>query len=92
MLLILIPIGWLAIVAFFVILCQAAARGDQAMLATSPRRPTRTRAGLTVLEGRGGLSSPRAQSAAALTTLAGPRVRTRGPAHGMRARRLRCVR
>jgi hypothetical protein len=28
MLLILIPSGWLAIVAFFVILCQAAARAD----------------------------------------------------------------
>ncbi|HEV7585993.1 MAG TPA: hypothetical protein VGO14_09465 [Solirubrobacteraceae bacterium] len=35
MLLILIPTGWLAIVAFFVILCQAAARGDEDMQASA---------------------------------------------------------
>jgi hypothetical protein len=54
MLLILIPIAWLSIVAFFVVLCQAAARGDAAMTA-SPASAHRSgrgpRRGLRLLEG-----------------------------------------
>jgi hypothetical protein len=53
MLLILIPIAWLAVVAFFVMLCQMAGRGDAAMLprASAPRHHGRTpRRGLTIWE------------------------------------------
>jgi hypothetical protein len=49
MLLILIPIGWLALLTFFVILCQIAARADatQARVATPHNGAPGLRRGLT---------------------------------------------
>jgi hypothetical protein len=87
LLLILIPIGWLAIVAFFVILCQAAARGDAAMAASAiPSHPRRhpSRRGLEQLQERSG----------ALRHLAPSHVATRSRAHAggaVHRRRPGCV-
>jgi hypothetical protein len=88
MLPILIPICWLAIVAFFVILCQAAARGDAAMAsATLPHRPTRApRRGLRLLEREA--AEPRPSGAIHLATR--PPVRA-GTGGGTRPRRPGCV-
>jgi hypothetical protein len=48
MILLLIPIVWLALAAFVVVLCRMAARGDAALVAISarPRRPAHRRAPL----------------------------------------------
>jgi hypothetical protein len=91
MLLILIPIGWLAIVAFFVVLCQAAARGDAAMLATArpPRVPARAR--MTVFEGTHA-GAARDRGGMPLAAATGLTMRTHAPKRGAGARRLRCVR
>jgi hypothetical protein len=48
MLLILIPIVWLAVVSVFVGICQIAARGDGRTQAAAPETPTRVRDGLVV--------------------------------------------
>ena len=88
MLLILIPIGWLSIVAFFVVLCHAAARGDAAVASAASthldgRGPRR---GLTLLEG--GAPELRSPGSGNLAT------RSRARAHagpGARHRRPGCV-
>jgi hypothetical protein len=55
MLLILIPVVWLAIAALFVALCRMAARGDAAMISTpKPGTPSSTFAGLVLFEDRSG--------------------------------------
>jgi len=51
MLLILIPSIWIAVAAFFVLLCRAAARGDAMPAASSERAPQRIAiAGLVLFE------------------------------------------
>jgi hypothetical protein len=88
MLIIVIPIGWLAIVAFFVILCQMAARGDAVPAATatvyhpSGRAPRR---GLRVWDDGVEL---RPAGAVHLATRSRARVSSGG---GVRARRPRCI-
>jgi hypothetical protein len=74
MLFILIPIGWLSIVAFFVVLCLAAARGDAAMTsAASTHLGGRgSRRGLRLLEG----GAPELRSPASGHLATRPRART----------------
>jgi hypothetical protein len=91
MLLILIPVGWLALVAFFVILCQMAARGDAALAPVSTRpRPRRSRSGLTILEGAHAIPA-RAHVSAPRTATAGLTIRRPSLSHATRSRRPRCV-
>lgn len=55
MLLILIPIVWIAIAALFLALCRMAARGDAALTNTpKPGTPSSTFAGLVLFEDRSG--------------------------------------
>lgn len=48
MLILLIPIAWLAIVALVISICQAAARGDAKPAQVAETSPSRPRPGLTV--------------------------------------------
>jgi hypothetical protein len=48
MLFILIPVAWLTVASFFVVLCQMAARADAPEQAATESAPTRARAGLLV--------------------------------------------
>jgi hypothetical protein len=92
MLLILIPSGWLAIVAFFVILCQAAARGDAAMMASATAsRPSRraTRRGLRVLDDAHAFAS-RGRGGSPTTATAGLTMRPPAASRVTRSRRPRC--
>ncbi|MCW3029443.1 MAG: hypothetical protein JWN81_2654 [Solirubrobacterales bacterium] len=91
MLLILIPVAWLALVAFFVILAQMAARGDAMLtqVSTHPRQHA-PRSGRTIAEpahtsaGRAHGHSPRIATAG-LTMLRSAQSQRTG------SRRARCV-
>jgi hypothetical protein len=50
MLLILIPVAWLALLSFFVILCRAAAAGERAVQATAHGSPPLSISGLRLWE------------------------------------------
>jgi hypothetical protein len=89
MLLILIPVAWLALVAFFVILCQTAARGDAATMASTATSHASARAprrGLRLWDD--GATELRSSGAVHLATR--PRVRP-ATSGGVRPRRPGCV-
>jgi hypothetical protein len=91
MLLILIPVAWLALVAFFVILCQMAARGDRALPAVSTHPRTRiSRSALTILQDAHA-SAARAHGTATRTATIGLTMRSRSLPRASRSRRPGCV-
>ena len=93
MLIILIPIGWLAILAFFVILCQAAARGDEAMIASARASRTSARAPRSARSLLAGPHLPAARAHSSAPGGATARLTVRRPSVSRlpRSRRPRCV-
>jgi hypothetical protein len=89
MLLILIPVAWLAFVAFFVILCQMAAHGDAAMVASSTvTHPSRRAPRRALTQLHGGIAELSPSGTGHLATRPRARASTAG---GVRPRRPRCV-
>jgi hypothetical protein len=97
MLLILIATAWLALVVFFVVICQMAARGDAAMEAADLRAIPRAsgvrgnRVGLTLFEDAPRLTAPRGAGPGQDLGHGAVMLRGRTGRRGARARRPRCI-